>query len=534
MDHIKNKITSEEKYRILVKIGLALTAERNSDKLLELIVKEARNLSNADGGTLYLLDDDKQNLNFKILQNDSMKLSVINAEDTEAHFPPIPLSLDNKPNFTNVASYVALKNEVVDIPDVYKATNFDFTGPKRYDAQSGYHSKSMLVVPLKDQNNQVLGVLQLINAMDSQSGEIITFDCAYTEVITSLASQAAMALINMNLLEELRTLLYSFMKSIATAIDEKSPFTGGHIKRVKILTMMIAKAVNDSPAEPFSNINFSEEELEEIRLAAWMHDVGKIAVPEHIIDKETKLQTIFERFEYIETRFKLISQLLENNFLRQKAELLGSGQSEHEALKNPEQKFSQQIEELNNDLMFVKTCNCGTEFMTDDKIERLEQIAAKTYSLEGRTYPYLQKDELDNLCIRKGTLCPQERMVIENHTTVTWKILSQLSFPKNIANIPEFACGHHERLDGSGYHLKLSADKISLQVRIMAIADIFEALTAKDRPYRQPMKLSKALEILDYMQKDGHIDGDILDLFITTNLYSEYAAKEMFTEQIDI
>lgn len=525
---------SEEKHRVLAKIGLSLTAEKKLENLLQIIVLEARNLSHADGGTLYLLNEDRDKLLFKILQNSSLKMNLDDNSESLAAFLPIPLCVNDKPNYSNVASYVAIKNKIVAIPDVYEAEGFDFTGPKKYDASTGYRSKSMLVVPIKDQENEVLGVLQLINSQDPNTGEIVSFDDDLVEVISSMASQAAIALINMKLVDNLRALLYSFVKSIGLAIDEKSPFTGGHIRRVFDLTMLIANSIDKSNSETFSNISFSPDEMEELRLAAWMHDIGKITVPQHIIDKETKLQTIFKRFDLIKTRFDLISQLIEIAFIEKEIQFGQNGALTGTARKNLQTEKNKLQQELTEHLEFIRTCDNGTEFLAGEKIDRLKAIAAKTYSINGKTYQYLTDNELANLCVKKGTLNDLERNLIERHTETTWTMLSQLPFPKNLEKIPEYACGHHERLDGSGYHKGLTAEQISIQVRIMSIADIFEALSAKDRPYREPLKLSKVFEIMNYMAKDNHIDRDILQFFIKEKIYLEYAEREMSPEQIDM
>jgi HD-GYP domain-containing protein (c-di-GMP phosphodiesterase class II) len=391
----------------------------------------------------------------------------------------------------------------------------------------------MLVIALKNHENEIIGVLQLLNAQDLETGEVIAFSSEYETLVASLASQAAVALTNSQLIQNLIDLFYAFIKSIATAIDEKSPYTGGHITRVVELTMMIAKLISESRQEPFKEFSLNEDEMEELRLAAWMHDIGKITTPEYIVDKATKLQTVIDRIDLIETRFHLIAKSIENDYLHRKFEMLKNGEKNDDAFFRMERQMSEEMDNLWQKFEFIKSINTAQEFMPDDKIDQLNEIGQKVYMQNGKARPYLSEDELENLGIRKGTLTQKERAIIENHANVTLKILNELPFPKNLSMVPEYAAGHHEKLDGSGYPRHLKEHNLPLQSRIMAIADIFEALTAKDRPYKKPMKLSKALEILSYMKKDGHIDPDIYDLVLNSGLFLDYAKANMNPDQID-
>ena len=514
----------------LTSIGLALSAEKNISKLLEIIVDESRELSNADGGTLYIVDDDKKHLRFEIMQNDTMKTRMGGTSGVEISLPKVPLYIDGKPNHSNVSSYTALTGEPVNIPDVYEAEGFDFTGPRKYDATTGYLSKSMLVIPMKNHENNIIGVLQLLNAKDPETGDVVAFSTEYVDLIGCLASQAAIALTNTQLIQDLRNLLYAFIKSIATAIDEKSPYTGGHINRVVSLTMMLAETINNTNKGMFKNVNFNENEMEEMKLAAWMHDVGKITTPEYVMDKSKKLETIFNRISLIETRFQVIAKSIENKYLNRKVELMQNGSK----IKQLDNELAGNIKLLQEELDFIKKCNNPGEFLSDDKIEKIKEIANKTYSFNNMDYQYLTEDEIKNLCIQKGSLTEEERKIIENHATMTLKMLKELPFPQKLANVPEYAAGHHEKLDGSGYPRGLTKKELSVQSRIMAVADIFEALTAKDRPYKKPMKLSQAVKIMGFMKKDRHIDPDIYDLFMESRLFYDYAKKEMNPDQIDI
>ncbi|MBU4067179.1 MAG: HD domain-containing protein [Proteobacteria bacterium] len=514
-------------------IGIALSVEKDINKLLEMIVDEARALSNADAGTLYIVDDDKKNLRFKILQNDTLKTRMGGTSGVKSTFPNVPLYKDGKPNHFNVSSYVAITGETVNIPDVYESEGFDFTGARKYDAATGYRSKSMLVIALKNHENDIIGVLQLLNAQVPETGEVIAFSPEYEDHIASLASQAAIALTNAQLIQDLRNLFYAFIKSIATAIDEKSPYTGGHIKRVVDLTMMLAEKINESDEGAFKDVCFNEDELEELRLAAWMHDVGKITTPENVVDKPTKLTNIFDRISYVENRFELIAKTIENDYLKQKIELLKNGDNNKTKIKFLEENLTNTLKDLQEDSEFIKECNNPGEFISDEKISCIKEIASKTYSINNEKHNYLSEDEINNLCIRKGSLTEKERKIIENHATMTYKMLKQLPFPKKLSKVPEYAGSHHEKLDGSGYPKGLTLKNLPMQSRIMAIADIFEALTANDRPYRKPMNLSQAIKIMGFMKNDNHIDPNIFDLFIKSGLYYDYAKKEMNPEQID-
>ncbi len=524
MEHIKR----------LAQIGIALSAEKDIDKLFELIIDEAMDFTNADAGTLYVVNDAQTALEFRILKNRSLNTHMGGTSELEIGLPPVPLEIDGLPNLTNVSSYCAQKARIVNIPDVYEAAEFDFTGPRNYDQKTGYRSKSMLVIPMTNHDNIVTGVLQLLNAKDLVNGQVISFGKEYVELISSLASQAAVALENAHLIHELKALFEAIIKSMASAIDEKSPYTGGHIRRVTELTMMMASRINLTEAGPFAEVKFSEDQLEELRIAAWLHDVGKIATPEHVIDKSAKLETVFDRIELIKTRFQLINSLRENAAVNEKLALASEGQLSREKAAEIDARLAAEQLELRQCLTFIVMHNSGSEMMGEAEISQMQKIAHRTYQLNGETHPYLSDNELENLSIRRGTLTLDERKIIENHALVGINFLNQLPFPKKLARVAEYAGGHHEKLDGSGYPYGLAGEQLSLQARIMALADVFEALTAADRPYKKPMKLSMALTILEKMCEQNHIDRDVYQLFLACGLHMEYAEKELRRDQIDI
>jgi HD-GYP domain-containing protein (c-di-GMP phosphodiesterase class II) len=512
-----------------LKIGIALSSEKDINKLLEMILTQARKVSKADAGTLYILNE--KFLEFAIVQNDTLNVSI-GGDGKKPSLPDVPLFVNNEPNHANVSSHVALTGEIVNIPDVYNAKGFDFTGPRKYDAATGYRSKSMIVIPMVDHENQTIGILQLLNSVSTDTDEVVAFSEGNVKVVASLASMAAVALVNNQLLNSLKNLLDAFIKSIATAIDKKSAYTGGHIRRVADLTVEIAREISKTKNGFFENQRFSEDEMEELRLAAWMHDVGKITTPEYIVDKSTKLETIFDRIEFVEQRFQTIEQILENDFLKSKIKLIESG--DEKKIKQLEKKHISSVKTLKDNLVFLESCNNTGDFMSDDDVARVELIAKRTYTVDGKSYPYLTENEMINLSIRKGTLLPDERSIIENHVVMTSKILEQLPFPEKLTNVPIYAGDHHEKCDGSGYPRGVTCDELPLQSRIMVIADIFEALTAADRPYRAPLKLSRALQILEFMMKDNHIDENIYNFFINNELLMEYARRELNPEQIDV
>ncbi|MBN1615261.1 MAG: GAF domain-containing protein [Deltaproteobacteria bacterium] len=514
--------------RRLTQIGAALSAEKNLDRLLEMIVDEARKFTHASGGTLYIMSDDETELHFAIVQNDSLNVRMGGTGD-RITWPPVKLrNEDGTENHTNVSAHAAISGEVVNIPDVYNAEGFNFEGTRRFDAQTGYRSRSMLVVPMRNHENDIIGVLQLLNAQDPSTNEVITFSRESEKMTESLASQAAVALSNNRLIEGLENLLESFITSIATVVDEKSPYTGGHVRRVAELTMAIARKINGVREGPLADFNFNEEQLRELRTAAWLHDVGKITTPEHVVDKATKLETICDRIELLKARFEILKRDYEIEQLKRRLEEQGGEPSGCSA--EGQDAF---VEAVKDDLEFLINANMGGEFMADEKIERLKTISERMLQLNGQLQPLILKDEVYNLSIRRGTLNREERDIINNHAAVTHKILSQLPFPKKLRNVAQFAAAHHEKLDGTGYPLGLDDSRLPIQSRILALADVFEALTAKDRPYKKGKTLSEAMKIMAMMVKDRHIDADLFDLFLKEKIYLDYARRELSAQQID-
>jgi HD-GYP domain-containing protein (c-di-GMP phosphodiesterase class II) len=528
--------TEEQAQQItaLADIGKAMSAERNPAKVLEMILSQARKFTKADAGTLYLLTKDGKELSFNVLHNDTLNSYMGGTSGNKVTLPNVPLyDKDGNPNHSNVSAYVALTNKKVNIPDVYKAGGFNFEGTKKFDAMTKYRSMSMLVLPMRNHEDELIGVLQLINAKDVHTKESIPFSPEVVDLADALASQAAVLLTQQQLISNLKELFEAFIRAIATAIEEKSKYTGGHIERVAELTMMIAKKINEVNYGPFTDMRFTDDEMEELKIAAWMHDTGKVTTPEYVVDKANKLETIFDRIELIKTRWQVIrlTRLLEAE--RAKLNLVKDN-LDSEQTKKIDEDCQADINKLNDDLTFIEISNKGGEFMSDDKIERLKSIQQRKYIENNKEYKYLDDNETYNLSIRKGTLTDEERDIMNGHVSMTKKILERLPWPNKMSKVTDIASAHHEKLDGTGYPLGLKGEQINLQARIMAVADIFEALSAKDRPYKKPMSLSQAIKILGFMVKDNHIDKDIVDLFINSGLVYEYAQKYLNKEQIDI
>lgn len=509
------KYTINEKIKKLNRVGTALSAEENLDSLLEMIVSEAKSLTNADGGTLYLMDD--KHLRFKVVQTDSLGIKM-GGTSGEITWPPLPLYLeDGTPNKKMVAATCALEDRLVNIPDVYEAEGFSFEGTKKFDAGTGYCSKSMLVIPLKDHEHEIIGVLQLINKMDLQTNESITFDSEDESITLSLASQAAIAITNTTLIQGLEKLLEAFLKSIIFAISKKSPYTAGHIKRMVKLSVMLAEAISHDNTF-YKDKHFSAEEIKQINFAALMHDIGKLATPEQVVDKSTKLEALFDRIALVEARIEIIKKALHVAFLEQK--ITYDEKVEKETL-------------LDEYLQVIQISNKGAEFTSNDKVEMIQKIALEPWMIDGVNYIILTENEAYNLSVQKGTLTKEERDIINDHAKISVDILNELPFPKKYKEIPQISGNHHEKISGKGYPQGLKGDEISFEARILAIADIFEALTASDRPYKKGNPLSSAMKILYFMAKDDELDKEMVKFFYNSGLYLQYAQELLPQSSID-
>jgi HD-GYP domain-containing protein (c-di-GMP phosphodiesterase class II) len=365
-------------------------------------------------------------------------------------------------------------------------------------------------------------VLQLINPRNDETGEIVTFSAADQRLAESLASQAAVALTNRLLINQLEELFESFIGMINTAIDEKSPYTGGHCQRVPVLTMMLAEAAAATTQGALADFAMNDRDRYELKLAGLLHDCGKVTTPVHVVDKSTKLETIVDRIQVIDTRFEVLKRDAEIEMLR-------------DGLPAARERFAERVRELDADRVFLRNANIGVEHMSESDVARVKRIGAYRWKdVSGRDAPFLTEEEVENLTIRSGTLTAEERKIINHHIVATIKMLEALPWPKHLTNVPEYAGGHHERMDGKGYPKGLTREQMSVQARCMGIADIFEALTAKDRPYKQGKTLSESLEILGKFKQNGHIDPDLFDIFVRQKVYQRYAEMFLDPDQIDV
>ncbi len=513
-------------------IGIALSSERDINRLLETILVAAMRITNADAGTLYLLDPDRHELTFEIMRTNSLgkALGGTTGKPVPASVFPIQLYKDGKPNHSMVVAHAALSGKTVNIPDAYKAEGFDFTGTKGFDKKNGYRSTSFLAVPMRNHENEIIGVVQLINALDRSSGAITAFSQQEQSLLESLSSQAAIALTNRRLIQQMEDLFESFVTLINTAIDDKSPYTGGHCERVPVLTMMLAEAVNRTRQGPLKDFVMTERDRYELKIAGLLHDCGKITTPVHVVDKSTKLETIFDRIHLIDTRFEVLKRDAEIALLRG---LLKVGAASEEA-RRMRADYDARMRQLDADREFLRQCNIGSEKMEAAEQERVQRIAAYTWRNEaGAETSFLSPEEMENLNIRAGTLTDAERQIINHHIDVTIKMLESLPWPRHLRHVPEYAGGHHERMDGKGYPRGLMREQMSVQARVMGIADIFEALTAKDRPYKRGKTLTESLVILGKFKESGHIDPDLFDVFVREKVYLEYARQFLDQDQID-
>ncbi len=574
--------TDQASFRRLIDIGIALSAEKDTDSLMEKILLEAKDLSQADGGTLYIRSRADE-LEFKIVRTDSLGIAQGGTTGQDITMPPVQMfGEDRTPNMNNIVSYVANTGETINIADAYDSTEFDFSGTKKFDEGTGYRSKSFLTVPLKNHQAEVIGVLQLLNSISSD-GAVIPFSDEITPLIEALSSQAAVALENQTLIEAQKHLLDSFIELMASAVDAKSPYTGGHCQRVPVLTEMLTAAACQSRETPFRDFDLNEEEWYELHIGAWLHDCGKVTTPEYVVDKATKLETITDRIHEVRTRFEVVKC---EAIIEYQKQLLAAPEKSDEL----KAALDRELAQIDDDFAFVAECNLGGEFMADERIERLKEIAQRQWTrtlddrlgiaheekkrkeravakslpckeqlLEDRIDHIVEHDavvhsadpnnpygfrvdvpenkynlgEVYNLSIPRGTLTEEERFKINDHIVQTIVMLENLPFPKHLARVPEIAGGHHEKMDGTGYPKRLMGAEMSIPARIMAIADVFEALTAADRPYKAPKTLSESIRIMGFMVKDQHLDPDLFRLFLESGVYREYADKFLEPGQID-
>jgi HD-GYP domain-containing protein (c-di-GMP phosphodiesterase class II) len=489
----------------LLNIGIALSAEKNHTKLLERILSEARKITKADAGTLYLCSE--ASLVFKIIQNDTLRIYQ-GGQGEPVDLPPVPLNPDN---VSNVSSWVALNKKSVNIPDVYEAEGFDFSGPKKYDALTGYRTGSMLVVPLENYEGQIIGVLQLLNAKNEQ-GEVVPFAPKLEKIVFSLASQAAVSLTNMQYIEEIDNLFHSFVQVMATAIDARTPYNVNHTRNIARLAQRMALYIDGIESGPLAGEKFPEGRIAQLVMAAWLHDIGKVAIPLSIMDKPSRLG---ERRENVLQKIELATVRLKYQFLEQK--LAGKVSADME------QDFEQKLENLVRIQELIERVDHPATYVDNALIAKLHSIAAWEY-LPGLAL--LNEDELKCLCIQKGTLTDEERKIMESHVGVAQRMLEKIRFNSRFKDVPSWALNHHELLDGTGYPRGLNEAEIPLEARILTILDVYDALTATDRPYKKAMSPEVALQILGKMVEEGKLDGLLLTAFAESRIWAAEGGRE--------
>lgn len=475
-------LTDSDLDRVL-NIGVSLSKERNLPKLLDAILTEAMEITHCDAGTLYLHEDNQ--LKFEIMRNHSMK-TYWRGVDNPVDLPPVAIREEN------VCAYVLLHRSLENIDDVYSSKRFDFSGPRNYDQMTGYRTRSMLVIPLEDNRGEVTGVLQLINAMD-EHGHIISFDQKFEKVFRAIASQAAIAVTNMKYLRENQELLQSLVEVLAAAIDERSHYNASHTKNVVNLVRRFVDFINQQFNSGRTSMQFTEEEKEQIVMSAWLHDIGKIVTPLEIMDKSTRLGA---HLPFIEMRFDTIYAAENVRFL--KGEI-------------SQEEWEQVQKEIAEARDLCRRVNHYDVFALEEEQRIILTLGKRQTTLPtGQAILWLEPVEVEELTIHYGTLTVEERKIMEEHVMITSRLLQKIKFSSQYRDVPTFAGGHHEKLNGTGYPRGLQSESLPVGTRILTVMDIFEALTAEDRPYKKSMSIEDAVKILDEMVNEGQLDRDLV------------------------
>lgn len=490
---------TQEAMKEVLRAGIMLSSERDLNRLLDAVLMSVMSLANCDAGTLYLLEDD--GLHFKIMHTNSLGTHA-GGDGKDPDLPPVPLSREN------VCAFSLLENRTVRIEDVHASEEYDFSGPVRYDAMTGYHTQSMLVVPMTNREGEKLGVIQLINALD-ENGNVQSFSDDMILALESMTSQSSITIQNVRYMQEIKDLFQSFVRVMSSAIDERSPYNANHSRRMAESGARFADYLNNRALEAGREPPFSPARKDELVMSIWLHDVGKVTTPLEVMDKDARLSPL--QAEKVRSRLRSIELLSRIDMLE--GRMAGS---DYEQIRQDTQEAMQQIIDINR-----------ASFLTDEKMQYLSQMKERTYTDSGQELPWITDEEYEMLSIRKGTLSPAERQIMENHVTITSKLLSQIRFSKDLADVPKWAAAHHELLNGSGYPNRLKADEIPWEVRIITILDIFDALVAEDRPYKPGMPVAKALSILNTMaEKEGKLDPQLIRLFAESKCWEAGNAAE--------
>lgn len=470
-----------ESIDIILDTGIALSKEKDRNKLLGMILDKSIEITNCDRGTLYILRNEK--LHFHVMKTFSM--NVDQGKNGEViDLPPVSLKEEN------ICAYSVIHKKVLNIKDVYANEEFDFSELHDYDRITGYYTQTMLTIPLLNQEEEVVGVLQLINAMDKEGNRVV-FDESFERIVLALASQAAIAVTNIRYLEEIKDQMWSFTEAMAEAIDSRTPYNANHVRNVAIYAEKLADYINELHEQGKENEYFDANRKEQLMLSALLHDLGKMVIPLSIMNKATRLE---KRMGDIEKRFETLR-------LRYKIRLLEKGMDE--------QEYQEKIAQL--DEIWKLICDINESgSLPDDTYEQLQPLFELSYQDEKETIPYFTKEEQEALQIRKGTLTDAERLIMESHVEVTDRILSKVHFNDTFKKVPQYAVEHHECLNGMGYPKKLTAEQLALESRILAVADVCDALLATDRPYKKPLPREKAFAVLYDMADEGRIDKKLV------------------------
>jgi len=502
----------------LTRIGMALNTERNYNTLLELILLQARQITGSDAGSLYLVDTaDPDTLRFKLAQNHSRP---------EIPFKEVTIPIDHR----SIAGYVASTNEPLVIDDAYfLPPDVEYSFHRTIDEKYGYRTKSMLTIPMTDHGGEVIGVLQLINrkrhleakleSPDDFAAEIVPYSPRTVELVSALAGQAAVSIENSQLYEDIERLFEGFVRAAVTAIEQRDPTTSGHSERVAVMTVELAKALERVDTGAYRGLRFNREQLRELRYAGLLHDFGKVGVREHVLVKEKKLYG--PHLALIKQRYAFIHRSAERNFERQRADYLEKhGRSGYDDfVKALRAKHDEELHNLDRFLRLVVESNEPTVLPEGNFEELLKFANVHFEDLENARQPYLSEDEVRYLSIRKGSLDDAERKEIQDHVRHTYNFLLRIPWTDELKDIPTIAYGHHEKLNGSGYPRRVGGIEIPTQTRMMTISDIFDALTASDRPYKPAMAIDRALDILAFEVKDGMLDPELFQVFKDAAVY---------------
>lgn len=475
-----------EAIKEVLRAGILLSSEHDLNRLLDAVLMSVMSLANCDAGTLYLLEDD--GLHFKIMHTNSLGTHA-GGDGQDPELPPVPLKREN------VCALSLLENRTIRIEDVYASHEYDFSGPVRYDALTGYHTQSMLVVPMTNRQGKKLGVIQLINALD-ENGNVQSFPEDMILALESMTSQSSITIQNVQYMQDIKELLQSFVRVMSSAIDERTPYNTNHSRRMAENGARFADFLNEKALQSGQQAPFTQERKEELVMSIWLHDIGKVVTPLSVMNKDARLTPLqAERIENRLYNIQLLARIsrLEGNLT----------ESEYLEIRKDTEEARERIREINR-----------AGFLTDDMLAYLEKLKECTYVEDGKELPWIREEEYARLTIRRGTLSADERKVMQNHVNITSKLLSQIHFSQELANVPKWAAAHHELLDGSGYPDHLTADEIPPEVRIITILDVFDALVAEDRPYKPGIPVPSALSILEAMaDREGKLDPQLTRLF---------------------